>query len=203
MLDGVIEAIETWMWDLLTGMVSSNMETMYEDINTKVGKIAGEVGQTPAGWNNGVFTMIKGLSDSVMMPIAGIIIAYSFYKKVLRWRGYVTIHKICRYLSEKNISYLSDYADYLNAIENLGYDMKNAVNLFPRDFVKAHDDRTREYARIAGLLLPVRRSLRQCALAAQLCKDAFFPLGSCRVEGFCSSFDAWRFLSKTERKNAS
>ena len=76
MLDGVIEEIEKWLHDLLTGMVLSNMSTMYEDVNEKVGTIAGEVAKTPQGWNGGIYGLIHGLSDSVMMPIAGVIMTY-------------------------------------------------------------------------------------------------------------------------------
>ena len=41
-------------------------------VNTKVGEIASEVGMTPAGWNGGIFNMIRGLSETVIVPIAGI-----------------------------------------------------------------------------------------------------------------------------------
>ena len=41
-------------------------------MNTKVGEIAGEVGMTPVGWNGGIFNMIRGLSETVIVPIAGI-----------------------------------------------------------------------------------------------------------------------------------
>ena len=76
MLDGVIEEIEKWLHELLTSMVLSNMSTMYEDVNEKVGTIAGEVAKTPQGWNGGIYSLIHGMSDSVMMPIAGVIITY-------------------------------------------------------------------------------------------------------------------------------
>ena len=76
MLDGVIEEIEKWMHDLLTGMVTANMSTMYEDVNAQVGTIAGEVGKTPQGWNGNIYSLIHSLSDSVMMPVAGVIITY-------------------------------------------------------------------------------------------------------------------------------
>ena len=76
MLDGVIEAIEEWMRKLLTGMIVENMGSMYEDVNAKVGLIAGAVGQTPQGWNASIYSMVRNLSDTVIMPIAGTIIAY-------------------------------------------------------------------------------------------------------------------------------
>ena len=50
-MDRIFEAIEEWMRNLLTGMVSSNLTTMYTDVNEKTGQIAAQVGQTPQGWN--------------------------------------------------------------------------------------------------------------------------------------------------------
>ena len=75
-MDRIFEAIETWMRDLLTGMVSSNLTTMYTDVNEKTGEIAAQVGQTPQGWNGNIFSMIQNLSDSVIVPIAGMIITF-------------------------------------------------------------------------------------------------------------------------------
>ena len=58
----------------LNGMITSNLDTMFTDVNQKTGEIATQVGQTPQGWNGSIFSMIQNLSDSVIMPIAGIII---------------------------------------------------------------------------------------------------------------------------------
>ena len=55
MFDGIFEAIENWMRDLLTGMVTSNLTTMFTDVNDKTGQIASQVGQTPQGWNGQYF----------------------------------------------------------------------------------------------------------------------------------------------------
>ncbi|MDI9243278.1 VirB6/TrbL-like conjugal transfer protein, CD1112 family [Fusibacillus kribbianus] len=68
--------IEEWIRGLLTGFVSSNLTTMFADVNEKTGTIASEVGQTPQGWNTGIFSMIHNLSDSVVVPIAGLIITF-------------------------------------------------------------------------------------------------------------------------------
>ena len=70
----IFDAIEEWMRELLTGMITSNLDTMFTDVNQKTGEIATQVGQTPQGWNGSIFSMIRNLSDSVIMPIAGIII---------------------------------------------------------------------------------------------------------------------------------
>ncbi len=69
-------SIEDWFHEVLAGFVSSNLTTMFTDVNDKTGTIAAEVGQTPQGWNSGIFSMIQNLSDSVIIPIAGIIITF-------------------------------------------------------------------------------------------------------------------------------
>ena len=61
---------------MLQGWVLSNLETMFTDVNDKVGTIAGEVSTTPSAWNSGIFNMIKTLSENVIVPIAGMIISF-------------------------------------------------------------------------------------------------------------------------------
>ena len=68
--------IEEWFHDLLAGFVSSNLTTMFTDVNAKTATIASEVGQTPQSWNSSIFSMIRSLSDSVIVPIAGMIITF-------------------------------------------------------------------------------------------------------------------------------
>ena len=69
-------SIEDWLREVLSGFVSSNLTTMFTDVNEKTGTIAAEVGQTPQGWNSGIFSMIQNLSTSVIVPIAGMIITF-------------------------------------------------------------------------------------------------------------------------------
>ena len=76
MFDGIFEAIENWMRDLLTGIITSNLSSMFTDVNEKTGEIATQVGQTPQGWNSSIINMIQGLSESVILPIAGMIITF-------------------------------------------------------------------------------------------------------------------------------
>lgn len=71
----IIDKITEFIKEMLQGWVLDNLETMFTDVNTKVGSIAGEVGQTPSSWNAGIFSMIRNLSDNVMIPIAGMIIS--------------------------------------------------------------------------------------------------------------------------------
>jgi hypothetical protein len=73
-LDSLFEAIEEWFRTLLTGFVDTNLTTMFSDVNEKTAEIAEQVGKTPQGWNSSIFSMIEGLSQNVIVPIAGIII---------------------------------------------------------------------------------------------------------------------------------
>lgn len=72
----LFEKIEEAIRELLTNFVSSNLTTMFTDVNDKTGTIAAEVGQTPQAWNSSIFNMIESLSNSVIIPIAGMIIAF-------------------------------------------------------------------------------------------------------------------------------
>lgn len=75
-MEKIIEAITEKLQEFFIGAIQTNLNTMFNDVNTKVGTIANEVGQTPQGWNGGIFNMIKNLSDTVILPIAGIILTY-------------------------------------------------------------------------------------------------------------------------------
>ena len=96
MFDNIFEAIEQWMRELLSGMISSNLSTMFTDVNQKTGEIAAQVGQTPQGWDGNIFALIRNLSDSVIMPIAGMIITF------------VLCYELIAMLTEKNNMYEID-----------------------------------------------------------------------------------------------
>lgn len=76
MFNALFEEIEKWMRSLLTGMVNANLTNMFVDVNQKTGEIASQVGQTPQGWSGSIFSMIRSLSNSVIIPIAGMIITF-------------------------------------------------------------------------------------------------------------------------------
>lgn len=75
-MDFLFGAITDWLKEALINGIMSNFNGMFDEVNTKVGEIATQVGQTPQGWNSGVFTMIKTLSDTVIIPIAGMILTF-------------------------------------------------------------------------------------------------------------------------------
>ena len=74
-MDFIIDAITDWIKGFLIDAITGNLSNMFGDVNTKVATIAGEVGKTPEEWNSGVFSMIHSLSESVIVPIAGLVIA--------------------------------------------------------------------------------------------------------------------------------
>ncbi len=75
-MGSILEKIEQAIKDLLIGWIENNLTNMFTDVNDKVGAIASEVGRTPSAWNSGIYTMIRGLSENVIVPIAGIIITF-------------------------------------------------------------------------------------------------------------------------------
>ena len=75
-MGSIIDKITEFIKEMLQGWVLTNLETMFTDVNEKVGTIAGEVSKTPSTWNSGIFDMIKTLSDNVIVPIAGMIISF-------------------------------------------------------------------------------------------------------------------------------
>ena len=83
-MDFIIDAITEWIKDFLIEAITGNLSNMFGDVNTKVATIAGEVGKTPEQWNSGVFSMIHSLSESVIVPIAGLVIAAVLSYELIR-----------------------------------------------------------------------------------------------------------------------
>ena len=73
-MGSILGNIEEFIKDLLIDWIKANLTNLFADVNDKVGTIAAEVGRTPSAWNGSVFNMVRGLSENVMVPIAGIII---------------------------------------------------------------------------------------------------------------------------------
>lgn len=70
------EWINQWLKELLIGAIMGNLEGLYDTVNTRVGEIAVQVGTTPAAWNAGVFSLIRQISETVILPIAGLILTF-------------------------------------------------------------------------------------------------------------------------------
>ena len=70
------EKITEWLKGLLVCGIMSNLTGLFDSINGQVSEIAATVGATPQGWNGGVFSMVKNLSETVVVPIAGVILTF-------------------------------------------------------------------------------------------------------------------------------
>ena len=70
------ELINEWLKELLVGGIMDNLTGLFDNVNDKVGEIAGQVGSTPQAWNSSIYSMIQNLSESVIVPIAGVILAF-------------------------------------------------------------------------------------------------------------------------------
>lgn len=75
-MNSLLDKIGEWFKEALIGGITGNFQGMFEEVNAKAGEIASQVGQTPEGWNSGVFSMIKSLSDTVILPVAGMILTF-------------------------------------------------------------------------------------------------------------------------------
>ncbi|MBR2575715.1 MAG: hypothetical protein IKE40_00280 [Firmicutes bacterium] len=65
-----------WLKELLISGITSNLSGLFNATNEKIGEISGQVGMTPQAWNGSIFNMVQNLSENVIVPIAGIILAF-------------------------------------------------------------------------------------------------------------------------------
>ena len=72
----LIDAIDDWIRGHLIDANMGAFESMFESVNTQVADVATQVGMTPLGWNPAVFNMVRTLSETVVLPIAGIILTF-------------------------------------------------------------------------------------------------------------------------------
>ncbi len=68
--------INEWVKGVLVGGILGNLGGLFDNVNNRVGEIASQVGTTPAAWNAGVFSLIRQLSETVVLPIAGLILTF-------------------------------------------------------------------------------------------------------------------------------
>lgn len=69
------DSITNWLKEVLVSGIVSNLSGLFDSTNEQIGEIAGQVGLTPQGWNSGIFNMIQNLSNNVILPLAGAILA--------------------------------------------------------------------------------------------------------------------------------
>ena len=72
----ILDQITEWLKEMLIDAIMGNLSGMFESVNNQVGEIATSVGMTPANFSPGVFAMIRNISESVIIPIAGLILTF-------------------------------------------------------------------------------------------------------------------------------
>lgn len=75
-MDFLTDWINEWIKGLLVDGIMGNFAGLFTDVNNQVGEIAAQVGTSPAAWNAGVFSLIRQLSETVVLPIAGLVLTY-------------------------------------------------------------------------------------------------------------------------------
>lgn len=75
-MESVIQQINEWIKSMLVEGVMNNLSHVFDAVNNQVGNIATEMGKTPQGYSPAIFTMIRNISENVVMPIAGIILTF-------------------------------------------------------------------------------------------------------------------------------
>ena len=74
-MDSLLEALNEWLREMLVNGIMGNLSGMFDNVNQQVADISVQVGQNPQGWNSSIYSMIQNLSNSIMVPIAGVILA--------------------------------------------------------------------------------------------------------------------------------
>ncbi|MCC8100184.1 MAG: hypothetical protein LIO78_09030 [Clostridiales bacterium] len=75
-MDSILEQITQWLKEMLVAAVMENLTGLFDSVNTQVSSIVSDVGTTPANFSPGMFSMIRSISESVIMPVAGIILTF-------------------------------------------------------------------------------------------------------------------------------
>ena len=98
-MDFLTDWLTNWLKELLIGGIMGNLEGLFDTVNTQVGEIAAQVGTTPAAWHAGVFSLIRQLSETVILPIAGMVLTF------------VATYELIQMLLEKNNMHEFDAAN--------------------------------------------------------------------------------------------
>ena len=72
----VIDAIGGWLKEIVVSGIIGNLSGLFDSVNGQVADISAQVGATPQAWNAAIYNMIRSLSENVIIPIAGVILAF-------------------------------------------------------------------------------------------------------------------------------
>ena len=89
-MGSLFEKIADWLKEGLIEAITGQYTSIFQSVNSQVSDVASQVGRTPQAWNSGVFSMIQNLSESVVVPIAGMILTF------------VLVYELIQTILEKN-----------------------------------------------------------------------------------------------------
>ena len=98
-MDFLSDWLTGWLKELLIDGILGNLTGLFDSVNTQVGEVAAQVGTTPAAWNAGVFSLIRQLSETVILPIAGLVLTF------------VATYELIQMILEKNNMHEFDVAN--------------------------------------------------------------------------------------------
>ena len=98
-MDFLTDWLTDWLKELLISGIMGNLSGLFDNVNAQVGEIAAQVGTTPAAWHAGVFSLIRQLSETVILPIAGMVLTF------------VATYELIQMLLEKNNMHEFDVAN--------------------------------------------------------------------------------------------
>ena len=75
-MQSILEQITDWLKSMIISGIMGNLSGMFDSINQQVGQIAGDVGTTPANFSPAAFSMIRNISESVILRVAGMMLTF-------------------------------------------------------------------------------------------------------------------------------
>ena len=88
-MEKLLEQLTLWLKGMLAAGVIDNLTGLFDEVNNEVGAIAGRVGTTPESFSPSVFNMIRNISETVILPIAGMILTFiACYELIQMIAGY-------------------------------------------------------------------------------------------------------------------
>lgn len=75
-MDFVLSGVTDWLKEVLISGIMDNLTGLFATVNDQVGSIATDMAMTPASFSPGIFSLVRNISETVILPIAGILLTF-------------------------------------------------------------------------------------------------------------------------------
>ena len=75
-MNTILQSIADWLKGMLADGIMNNLSGMFDAVNSQVADVAVQVGSTPAGFSPEVFGLVRNISETVIIPIAGMFLTF-------------------------------------------------------------------------------------------------------------------------------